>query len=316
MRPTYAQPDGSLIPAELVNAILRRAASPGVDAPTFTLEHHDQYSNDLALARLADGRRLIVKRGRYGWSRERFETSRFAADLLRTRGIITPESLEIPAEIDEHPLDVYWWIELPTLLERWQDLRESDRACAMVSLGGLIRRMHRIHVAGHGDLRQATAEPQPLAEVLANDLNGRLRPAVRAEWPRALPLVEKLERKVPGMLRKACSAVATHGDLHLGNVLCQEEAGSIHCVGLLDLESASAAPPESDLARLAVMHTDLFGMPIEEDWLEWVIVGYEDPVDPVVFEFYALYHLVQLGLHSAMVGHEEHAELVAAAAGG
>ncbi len=315
MQPDFVQPDGSPIPADLVSATLRSAVGAEEEPPSFTLVNHGQFSNDLAVATLADGRRMIVKRGRYAWSAERFDTARRAAGLFGALGITTPRSVDLPAELSRAAVDAYWRIELPTLAELWPELGPGERRGAMRSLGRLMRTAHTARLPGHGELRAMAGHPRLLSQVLAEDLGGRLMPAVQAGWPEGVPLVDGLLGTIPEVARRAGEAgVLLHGDLHMGNVLCERAGGAVTCTGLLDLECAHAGPRESDLARLAVMHTDLFGMPARGPWLEWVREGYEEAVDPVVYGFYAVYHLVQLGFHSAWLGHHEHAADVAAAA--
>jgi hypothetical protein len=309
MQPDVIQPDGSDIPAELVSALLRGA---GGSAPPFALENHGQFSNDLAVARLDDGRRLVVKRGRYEWSASRFHAARRAGGLLRDAGVTAPCSLDLPSALEAHALDAYWRIELPTLAELWPALDAAERSAAMRSLGGLVRRVHSAPVRGHGGLGGGAVS---LSQALAGDLGGRLMPAVRALWPCGVPLVDVLLGTIPEVVRRAPhDGVLLHGDLHIGNVLCERAAGTVRCVGLLDLECAHAGPRESDLARLAVLHTDLFHMGIEGPWLSAVLEGYAEPLDAELVAYYTVYHLVQLGFHSAWVGHDVHAASVAGAA--
>ncbi len=315
MQPDFVQPDGAWIPAELVSAALRSAAGSEAEPPSFTLVNHGQFLNDLAVATLADGRRMVVKRGRHAWSGERFATARRAAELFGAAGITTPRPVDLPAELDGTAFDAYWRIELPTLAELWPELGPGERRGAMRSLGRLMRTAHRTRLPGHGELRAASEHPRPLSQALAEDLGGRLMPAVRAGWPDGVPLVDWLLGMILEVARRAPnSGVLLHGDLHMGNVLCERTGDTVTCTGLLDLECAHVGPRESDLARLAVMHTDLFGMPAGGPWVEWVRAGYEEPVDLVVLGFYAVYHLAQLGFHSAWLAHHEHAASVATAA--
>ncbi len=310
MQPDLIQPDGSEIPAELVSALLR---GPEGGAPSFALEHHGQFSNDVAVARLDDGRSLVVKRGRYEWSASRFRTARRAGRLLRDAGVTAPSSLDLPSGLEAHALDAYWRIELPTLAELWPGLDANERRTAMRSLGELVRRVHSAPIRGHGGLGDGATVS--LSQALAGELGGRLMPAVQAVWPDGVPLVDVLLGTIPEVVRRAPDdGVLLHGDLHIGNVVCERAAGAVRCVGLLDLECAHAGPGESDLARLAVLHTDLFQMGIEGPWLQWVLEGYADPVDPELVAYYSVYHLVQLGFHSAWVGHDVHAASVANAA--
>lgn len=316
MLPADTQPGAARIPPDLVRSILVAACGGDGEAPSFELVSHDHFSNDHADVKLVDGRRLVVKRGRHPWSAARLRTSRIVAGLLRDRvGIVAPRPLEIPPELDGVPLDAYWRIELPTLAEAWPRLGGGERRSAMRSLGRLVRRIHGVRFAGHGALTGGT--PATLFRVLADELKGRLLPAVSDGWPAGVPLVERLVEDSPEVAGRAGAAgVLLHGDLHLGNVLCERAEDGARCVGLLDLECAHAGPAESDLARLAVMHTDLFGMELDGPWLEWVLEGYGRTADPVLFGFYSTYHLVELGFYSALVGHDWHADRVAAAAGG
>ena len=102
-----------------------------------------------------------------------------------------------------------------------------------------------------------------------------------------------------------------HGDLHAGNVLCETEGERIRCVGLLDLETAFAGPPEADLANAEVLHGPLFTQPLPEPWFEHLRAGYGDSLDPLVLAFFRIYHLANMGFYSAFIGDAWHAETVA-----
>src|SRR5690606_27186047 len=91
------------------------------------------------------------------------------------------------------------------------------------------------------------------------------------------------------------------------NVLCRVDDGTPTCVGLLDLDGASGAPPESDLARFDVLHGRLFGQPIERPVRERMREGYRGSIDETVLAFFRTAHLANLGFHSALVGDVEHA---------
>lgn len=316
MHDSFAQPNASGIPAALARAIVMSASGPREQEPSFTLTNFDQFSNDLAEVKLRDGRRMIIKRGRYPWCRARFRSARVAGELLQRRARVTaPRSLDLPRELDDAAVDAYWRIELPTLAELWPSLPKDARRGAMRTLGQLIRRVHTVRLQGHGGLDAAVQRTTGLAQHLAEDLGGRLVPSVSAGWEEGIPLTEFLLRWIPEVARRAEPAgVLLHGDLHLGNVLCERNGETVQCVGLLDLESAAAGPAESDLARLSVMHTTLFNMPLDGPWLQWVLDGYGAPVDPVLVGYFGVYHLVQLGNYSASIGHSWHAAQVAHAA--
>jgi hypothetical protein len=310
------QPHALEIPEELAGNLLRAALGNPATAPRFILKNFGEYSNDVAEARLPDGRVLMIKRGRFPWSAARFRTSRLSADLLRDRaGVVAPRSIDLSASPQDGPVDAYWRIEHPTLAELWPTLTGGQRRSAMSSLGQMMSRVHGIRLSGHGDLASALDGGVGLAEALELDLGGRLLPAVHGEWPGGVPLMEYLLRMAPEVVeRGGGGGVLLHGDLHMGNVLCEVRGRSVRCVGLLDLESARSGPPESDLARLAVMHNPLFQMQLEGPWMDWVLQGYATRPDPKLLGFYTVYHLVELGFYSALVGHSWHAEQVALAA--
>ena len=313
---TLSHPQATRLPSRLLTALLRRIAADGPDAGEVAVHYYDMHSNDVAELRLADGRALMVKRGRYLWAAERFATSRIASDLLRTRGgVIVPAPLLLPDGLDERPVEAYWRISLPTLQECWPALSPEERERALRSLGRLIRRVHNVRLPGHGPLQAATSTPVALSDHLHGDLSGRLLPAVAADWPEAVGSLEKLVEAVPALAGRLqeCEAAIVHNDLHLGNVLCETGPEGVRCVGLLDLETAGGAPPESDLAVAQVHHGPLFCQPLPEGWFRWLLEGYEADPDPVVLSFYRAYHLANMGYYSALVGHGEHAWEVAQA---
>jgi aminoglycoside phosphotransferase (APT) family kinase protein len=278
---------------------------------------HDQHSNDVAEVGFGDGRTLVVKRARFDWAARRFESSKLASHLLLQRaGIIAPAPLEVPADFDELPVEAYWRIPLPTLKEVWPGLRTEERPAVLRSWGVLIRRVHSVSLPGYGPLQRATRGAASLERFLQDDLGERLLPAAWGIWPGGALAIEQLRALVPAVVgrvgqRPSC---LVHNDQHMGNVLCQREAGVVRCMGLLDLEAAFAGPPEADLANAEVMHGPLFEQQLPGSWFRHVRAGYGAPLDPVALAFFRAYHLLNMGLHSAIVGHDEHAGRVAAAA--
>jgi aminoglycoside phosphotransferase (APT) family kinase protein len=315
MQQAIAQPHAAGIPEELVGTILR-ATLGASSTVSFTVTNHGEFSNDVAEARLQDGRVMMIKRGRYPWSAGRFRISKLSAQLLRDRaGLVAPRSLDLGGTVGDDALDAYWRIEHPTLFELWPELDESARRAAMRSLGAMMARVHAVELPGHGELPAALADGGDLEQALEQDLAGRLLPAVYGEWGAGVRLVEFLLASVPEVVKRASAAgVLLHGDLHMGNVLCRRSTEAPGCIGLLDLESARSGPPESDLARLKVMHNHLFHMEVDGPWMDWVVEGYGVRPDAWLMRFYAVYHLVELGFYSALVGHGWHAEQVANAA--
>ncbi|CAN5372342.1 hypothetical protein BH24GEM3_BH24GEM3_27540 [soil metagenome] len=312
-----ARSDLGSFSSELVGSLLALVAKETDGTEARDVVFRGEHSNDLVEIRYADGRALMVKRGRYDWVAARFETSRVASELMRNRARITaPEPLALPADLDEQPLEAYWRIPLPTLQEVWPRLSADARAEVLRSWGELIRRVHEVKLSGHGALLGAQREPLRLTDFLEGDLAGRLRPAVIGMWPAALGILDQLIEAIPEVAARVREGEGTliHNDLHMGNVLCSVEGDTARCVGLLDLEAALAGPPEADLANVNVMHGPHFAQPLEGSWFEQLRGGYGVEADPVVFAFFRTFHLLNLGFYSALVGHQEHAQEVADAA--
>ena len=311
--PTH--PHATPLPERLVTALLRRVAADGPDPGEATICFHDQHSNDVAELRFADGRALMVKRGRYPWAGKRFETSRIASDLLRPRGVIVPTPLPLPEGLDDRPVEAYWRIPLPTLQELWPGLSRREREDALRSLGSLLRRVHSVCLPEHGPLQATASTPIPLSAHLHEDLIGRLFPAVAADWPSAAGALGRLADAIPALASRlqGCEVAVVHNDLHVGNVLCEAGPDGVRCVGLLDLETAGGAPRESDLAVAQLHHGALFCQPLPDGWFRCLLEGYGTDPDPLVLSFYRAYHLANMGYYSALVGHREHAGEVARA---
>lgn len=311
------QPNALPLSDRLIRSLLHVVhEETGGAAPSSTV-FRGEHSNDVAELRFSNGRTLMVKRGRYEWAGPRFAASRLAAGLLKQKaGIVAPAPLGIPGEMTaEGPIEAYWRIELPTLQELWATLTEGHRREVLRSWGRLVRRVHRIKLAGHGPLPKARTEAVPLQEFLHTDLADRLLPATTHHWADACGVVECLLRVIPRVAERApTESTLLHNDLHMGNILCEETGGTFHCVGLLDLEAAFAGPPEADLANLQVLHGPLFAQPLPGAWFQEVATGYGEDLDPLLLGFFRAYHLLNLGFYSALIGHAEHAGDVAAAA--
>ena len=314
--PRTPRPDSPDRLAPVVDAVLAALAGELAAECPPRAPRGEPCSNELTEVRLVVARTLVIKRARYAWDGERFRASRVAADLLRRRtGVLAPHQLDVGPEVDGRAVEAYWRIELPTLRERWPALAEEERRRALRSWGGLLRRVHKVRLAGHGPLPRAVREPSSLARFLAEELERRLPPAVAAHWPAARDAVRALRALVPDVARRLGPGpgVLLHNDPHLGNVLCEARGRRVRCVGVIDLEAAVAGPPESDLAHLQVLHGPLLGCPLPGGWFEHVLEGYGAPADPATLAFYRAYHLVNLGVHAAMVGLHGHAADVAGA---
>jgi aminoglycoside phosphotransferase (APT) family kinase protein len=310
------QPDAAPLPEGLVDSLVELVATETDAAEPVGIDFLDKHSNDLAAIRYSDGHTLMVKRGRYPWAAARFETSRMASDLVRRQaGVVAPAPIGLPNDLDEHPIEAYWRIDLPTLQEIWPDIPEADRPRVLRSWGELVRCIHRIRLPGYGPLPAAQREPS-LEQFLETDLAERLRPAVAGTWPGGLAAVDRLIETAPEIADRMHDRPGrlVHNDLHSGNVLCEIEEGAIRCVGLLDLETAQIGPAEMDLANMEVLHGPLFARPLDGPWLEQVREGYDATLDPYALAFFRAYHLVNMGFYSALIGHHEHAAQVARAA--
>lgn len=314
MEQVLAQPGAAPLSRELVTALLRSVGAPAEPAD---VTFRNQHSNDFAEIRSRDGRTLIAKRGRYEWSEARFQTSRAASELLRTQvPVVAPRPLPLPRGLDPRPVEAYWRIDLPTLQEVWPELNASQREQALRSWGALMARVHSIRLPGCGPLLQARQGSHSLVTFLRADLGARLLPAIMGEWPEAVELAEALLGAVEQIPARNLHPGGRflHGDLHMGNVLCERTGGEVRCVGLIDLETALAGPPECDLANLGVHHGALFDQPLEGEWYRQVLAGYGAEPDPWLLAFFRTYHLLNMGFYSALIGHHWHAGQVAAAA--
>lgn len=275
--------------------------------------HRDEHSNEVAEAHFDDGRVLILKRARHypETAARRLATARHAARLLRERaGVVAPEHLDVPAA--EDPVEAYWRIPLPTLQESWPEL--SGPACEEVlrSWGGLLRRIHGVRLLGMDPRGTVRTTPH----FLRTDLKDRLLPAIYGEWCAAAYTTERLIGALPAVATHldGAAGVLVHGDLHMGNVLCEREGDAVRCVGVIDLEEACAGPPEADWAAMQLLHGPLFCQPLPEGWLGHVADGYGRSLNPVLLAFFRAFRLLNFGLHAAVCGLDEHAEEVAAAA--
>lgn len=303
-------------PEKLIDSLLTDLDAQTAEAEPCGLTVSEEYSNDLAEIRFSDGRTLMVKRARARWAAPRFDASRRAAKLLRERcGIVAPEHFPVPIGPDRLACHAYWRIPLPTLKDVWPQIPPRLRPDVLRSWGELIGRIHEPTLPGFGPFERIARTPSPLAAFLEDDLVRRLGPAVTDVWPEGLEALQQLIEAIPAVAARAGdTAVVVHNDMHMENVLCEVGSAAVRCVGVLDLEAAFAGPPEADLAMAEVLHGRLFAQPLEPEWLEPVLEGYGRPLEPRILAFFRAYHLLNLGFHAALVGHEEHARDVARAA--
>lgn len=289
------------------------AARGGAPVRVEDVRERGGHTNEVYEIRLCDGTLLIVKRGRHAWSGATFETSRSASVLLRGSGVLVPEPLPLDAPADGPALQAYWRIPACTLASRWPDLDDTGREQAMRSLAKLLHRLHGTRLPGWGELRAAQRGPRALHAYLEHDLGERLLPAARWVWPTGGDAIRELAaaaRSFAGAHGTGPGTLA-HNDLHLDNILCEADDEGVRCVGFLDLDSSAAVPPESDVARLQVLHGPLFNQEIPPRWTELVADAYPGGLEPGLTAFFRGFHLGNLGFHAALIGDGEHASRVA-----
>jgi aminoglycoside phosphotransferase (APT) family kinase protein len=127
---------------------------------------------------------------------------------------------------------------------RW--FRDSDRVVLFAELDDAVGRVHGLRFAAFGELlpsgavRAASSYGKALSERAAKRIADRshveLFQTVTERHRRALDAVGP-----PGL---------THEDLNPSNLLVERREQTWHLAGVLDLDSAWAGNPESDLARL------------------------------------------------------------------
>lgn len=308
MLPPLSDTTDRTLPDPLV-ASLQGWVESEADGAEVTHVSFAQHSNDVAELRLDDGRRLMVKRGRFDWVAPRFENSRAASRLIRAEaGLAAPEPLDVPEEIDERPLEVYWRIELPTLSQAWPGLAPAARERALASCGEMLSRIHQVPLDRWGAIRGGHTDSTFLGYMGA-DLHDRLLPALWGEWSEAAAAVEELAGALPALASRLRdrTPVMVHGDVHMGNILYDPRLGSGECVGILDLESTAGGIAESDLAIAEVLHGPLFEQTLHEGWFQTVLESYGRPPDPFALAFFRTCHLANLGFFSVLVGDAEHA---------
>lgn len=274
-----------------------------------------RHSNDVGRVELDDGRVLMVKVGRFDWAAPRFRAERRAARWLRGQGIVAPEHLATPERVRGRPVLCYWRIPLRTLATVWAGQPAASKRMALRDWGTLLRRVHAVAVDGYGPLATASSRESGLGEHLATDLDERLRPAVAGQWPGGLPSLDRALETLPALADRVGGArpVLLHGDPHAGNVMCSTN-GAVRCEGLIDLETAAGGPPELDLAHALVLHGPHFAQPLADGWFEELRRGYGLELDAFALRWFAVYHMLNLGFYSALVGDQEHATSVAHAA--
>lgn len=307
--PHLTQPGSAQLSEEVLEEILASLALSHTSVPEAVV-HRDHFSNDFTEIRLRNGRTIIVKRGRFEWTRPRFDTSRAASKLIRRKtGLTVPAPLPLPSGLED-PLEAYWRIDVPTLMEVWPSLDRQTQRTALRSWGTLAGELHSVETLGFGPLTPEASGHGSVADFLRRELMDRLLPAVVGEWPESEGRVYALAEAADEVgARVGGHSRLIHGDLHMGNVLCDPDR-HFECVGLIDLETAQAAPPEAELAVMEIHHGELFDHALDGEWLPVVLEGYGHPLDPWVVNFYRAFHLLNMGFYSNLIGHGWHADRV------
>lgn len=265
------------------------------------------HSNTIHRFQQGEDHYFILKQSDFSWAHQRFMSARQASSLLRNHtDIISPDYVSIPEGTFQKPTLVYRYLPHSTLDEVWPRLTSSQRNKAIISLGGLLRKMHQISPDRFGLLTEKSSYSS-LSSFLTAELQERLKPAMAGEWPDGIPLTNKLLKFVEGISEKKQPSSLVHHDLHLGNVLCKENARGMECIGFLDFEEAKSGCWESDIAKSIVLHHPMFFENGEKHkWIngfgDRLIEGYERDPDPLLLNFFKIYHLLNLGLFSAMNG--------------
>lgn len=304
--------------ARIVGRLIE-ALSPVVGGHEVVATNWRRHSNDVGRVELDDGRVLMVKVGRFDWAAPRFRAERLAARRLNGSGIVAPRHLAAPEWIDGRPVLCYWRIEMPTLATVWPTRLAPARKAALRDWGALLRRVHDVPVEGCGPLATDAPCRDPIHDYMAADLSERLRPAVAGTWAAGLASLDAAVEALPelGARLGATPSVLLHGDPHAGNVMCRPGDGEdqpLRCEGLIDLETAAAGPRELDMAHAAVLHGPHFAQPLPDGWFDELRSGYGVELDPFGMRWFRVYHLLNLGFFSALVGDHEHAAIVARAA--
>lgn len=145
-----------------------------------------------------------------------------------------------------HEYVIQTYIPGESLLVRWGNAGQAERAGYLEELSALLRRLHSIRLDGFGDPTQPR-HGETWAALHARRAAHALQ-AARAAANTEPALIDRAER---ALARDGASLASgypslTHGDLHFGNIHVQH--GRI--TGLLDFERAWAATPDWELDQL------------------------------------------------------------------
>ena len=177
-----------------------------------------------------------------------FERAPVLSRLIRRQGVEVPEVLAVDTSRDRWPHSylITTFIEGTTLAVAAKRLAASDRAQLFTELGNAVARLHGLTFSAFGEL-MPSGEVQarsPYPEALMK------RAAERVSNGTHLDLFRELVEAHRGELGEVRRAALTHEDLNPYNLLVAWRGETAHLAAVLDLSSAWAGNPESDLARL------------------------------------------------------------------
>jgi aminoglycoside phosphotransferase (APT) family kinase protein len=177
-----------------------------------------------------------------------FERLPVVSRLLEQHGVRVPRVLAVDTSGKRWPVSYVVTTFLPGTA--WaaarQTFGETDRAVLFGELGEVVARVHSIAFDAFGDLEPAggVRDGSAYAQALA------ARAARRVGDARRLALFEQQIHQHAAVLSGVVRAAMTHEDLNHYNLLVTRRSGVWHFAALLDLDSAWAGNPESDLAKL------------------------------------------------------------------
>jgi fructosamine-3-kinase len=177
-----------------------------------------------------------------------FERLAVVSRLFEQHGVRVPRVLAVDTSGKRWPLRYVVTSFLPgtSWAAAMQTFDAADRVMLFRELGEMVARVHGVAMGAFGDLepgggiRDGSAYPHALGARVARRIGDK-------RW---LAMFEQQLERHADVLRRVEKAALTHEDLHHFNLLVARRGGIWHLAGLLDLDSAWAGNPESDLAKL------------------------------------------------------------------
>jgi aminoglycoside phosphotransferase (APT) family kinase protein len=202
-------------------------------------------SNDVYFVTLADGEECVVRIGRAEW-RYLVPQEVWAVGRCRALGVPAPDVLAADWSLAHFPWPYTVARRLPGRVLRRRDLTPPEIASLLEQMGGYLRLIHSVELAGHGNLIETgdsyTGRHASAWEALRDDMEHRIAHLPPGLLPdervgRVRALVER-ERDLFAL----DGAVLVHGDFQGNNVLVSD--GRV--TGVLDFENLVAGDPALD----------------------------------------------------------------------